>query len=644
MFVDISDLEKLNNAAAETDQNRWSGTFRDFLKLCESGKYENIGALSHRRIADMIVDAGVEVKDYYGTKRKSYQFFENSLFGMEHSIDDIMSYINSAAERAETARRILLMFGPPSSGKSQIATLLKQGLEQYSTTQKGAVFALQGSKMHENPFLLVPQAARAEFKKKYGLDIEGELSPLSRWRLDNDFGGKFLDFPVEQILLSEAARVGIGTWLPVDPKSSDQAELVGGIDLSKIQDFGQESDPRTYNFDGELNVANRGIMELIEGLKSDERFLRVLLTASQEKSIKAPRFGLIYVDTFIIIHSNETEFKYFMAEKKYEAYHDRMVIVKVPYNLGIDNEVKIYRKLLDRSDATKNMHVAPQTLEAAAMFAVLSRMEPPNDELSLVKKMQLYNNQHVKGHKIDQVPDIRKKSPREGMFGASPRFVIDQISIAISKAKDEGRDYIIPLDVLRQLNRGIRARDSFSNEDKNKFENYIDIARTEWNELLKNDIQKAFFLSFEDEARNLCDNYIEQIDAACAGQKIRDPVTGEEKDPDEKLMTEIEDHLEISSSGREDFRNEILRAVGSAARKNKKWDYTQHSQLKTAIQAQLFQERHGTIKMTVSSRNPDPEALRRLNEVIDRMSEHQGYSAAAANELLKYATSHLFGK
>ena len=258
--------------------------------------------------------------------------------------------------------------------------------------------------------------------------------------------------------------------------------------------------------------------------------------------------------------------------------------------------------------------------------------------------MKLYDAQHVKGFKIEQVPDIKKKCPREGLTGISPRFVIDQISAAISKARDEECGFITALDVLRQIQRGVKSRNTFKAEEKNRFETFISTAREEWNELLRNDIQKAFFVSFEKEARNLFENYLDQIEAECSGEKPKDPITGEETEVDEKLMDSIEGHIEISSSGKEDFRNEILRYIGAAARKEHKFDYTQHAQLREAIQKQLFEERKGTIRMTVSTRNPDPEALRRYNEVIDRMVEHQGYSAAAANELLKYATAHLFDK
>jgi serine protein kinase len=278
------------------------------------------------------------------------------------------------------------------------------------------------------------------------------------------------------------------------------------------------------------------------------------------------------------------------------------------------------------------------------MFAVLSRVEPPKDEMNLTTKMKLYDDQYVKGHKPIQVHDMRRECPREGMCGLSPRFVIDQINATIAAAAENNRDYVTALDVLRQLLLGVQNRDSFSKEEKARYEQFVDVARNEWNDLLRNDIQKAFFLSFEEEAKALCDNYLTQIEMALSDEKQRDPITGKEAELDEKLMESIEGHLEVSRSGVDDFRNEILRYFGNAARKGKRIDYTQHSQLREAIQKQLFEERQGTIRMTVSTRNPDPEGLRRMNDVIDRMVEQQGYTAASANELLKYATAHLFDK
>ena len=313
----------LAQAAATPAEKRWEGTFAEFLRLFEkTDKFENLGVLAHRRVYNMITGAGVESKDHFGRKRRSYAFFEDNLYGIEESIDDIMSYLHAAAQKTETSRRLLLLFGPPSSGKSELVNLMKRGLEKFTKSDEGAIFALKGSKMQENPFMLIPEDLREEFAKRYGLRVEGRLSPHSQYRLDHEFDGNFMNFPIERIYLSEASRKGIGTWLPSDTKSQDISELVGSIDLAKSAAFGDESDPRAYNFDGELNVANRGIMEFIAGLKADEKFLRNNLTATQEKAIKAPRFGLIYVDTFIIMHTNESEFLEFMAERKYEAYHE----------------------------------------------------------------------------------------------------------------------------------------------------------------------------------------------------------------------------------------------------------------------------------------------------------------------------------
>jgi len=649
----MSIFDKLETATQDaTKEKRWEGTFREYLELVREKKYPNLGVLSHQRAYQMIANAGTKKSDYFGQERTRYDFFEDKLFGIEYSIDEIMAYISSAAQRTETSRRMLLLWGPPSSGKSDMVNLLKRGLEAWSRTDAGAVFAIKGSKMHENPLLLIPHHLRDEFSEELGVHIEGSLCPHTQWLLDHKYNGDFMSVPIQRIYLSEIYRIGVGTWLPSDTKSQDISELVGSIDYAKIQEFGDEADPRVYNFDGELFVANRGVMEFIEGLKADEKFLRACLTATQEKLVKAPRFGQVYVDDFIIMHTNEEEFTDFMKEKKYEAYHDRMYIVKVPYNMSVGNEVGIYEKLLRGTDAVQ-IHIAPLTLKAAAMFAVLSRLEDEDGDLNLIQKMKLYDGQHVKGYKKEQVIDIKKRHPREGLSGCSPRFVIDQISAAISKAKEEGRDFITALDVLRSLNTGVVNRDAFSAEQKSAYEQFIDDARKEWNDLLRNDIQKAFFLEFEQEAKALCENYLDQIEAACANKKPRDPVTGEETELDEKLMDDIERQIGISDSGKVDFRNEILRAVGEVARRNErmenpedriKFDYTQHAQLREGIQKALFEERKGVIRMTVSTRNPDPEGVKRLNDVIKRMSDQQGYSPAAANELLKYASAHLFDK
>src|SRR5690348_6012536 len=216
--------------------------------------------------------------------------------------------------------------------------------------------------------------------------------------IEDKYGGKIEEVPVKRIAFSEKNRIGIGTFTASDPKSQDVAELVGGIDLSTIGEVGVESDPRAYRFDGELNIANRGLMEFIELLKTDEKFLYVLLTLSQEQNIKTGRFSMIYADEVIASHTNENEYQAFVGNRKSEALQDRIILVKVPYNLRVSDEVKIYEKLLGQS-ALKDVHIAPHTLRIASTFAVLTRLEPSKKAgMSLLKKLKLYDGQSVDGY------------------------------------------------------------------------------------------------------------------------------------------------------------------------------------------------------------------------------------------------------
>jgi serine protein kinase len=286
-----------------------------------------------------------------------------------------VEYFSSAAQRLEVRKRILLLMGPVGGGKSTIVSLLKKGLEQYTRTEDGAVYAIKGCPMHEEPLHLVPETLRPEIEREHGIYIEGDLCPHCRMVVRDQYDGRIERIPVQRLAFSEKHRQGIGTFTPSDPKSQDISELVGGIDLSTIGEVGVESDPRAYRFDGELNIANRGLMEFIEMLKCDEKFLYVLLTLSQEQNIKTGRFSMIYADEVVVSHTNENEYNSFVGNRKSEALQDRIILVRVPYNLRVTDEVRIYEKLL-RQSALRDVHIAPHTLRVASIFAVLSRLEP----------------------------------------------------------------------------------------------------------------------------------------------------------------------------------------------------------------------------------------------------------------------------
>ncbi|MBY6273562.1 MAG: protein prkA, partial [Bacillaceae bacterium] len=420
-------LDKIAQARMEEEKLKWEGTFAEYLELLKEKPW--IAQSAHARIYNMIKDAGVE-EDENGRKR--YKFFSGHLFGLEEALERLVEeYFHPAAKRLDVRKRILLLMGPVSGGKSTLVNLLKRGLEAYTRTEKGAVYAIKDCPMHEDPLHLIPNHLREDFYQEFGIRIEGNLSPLNMMRLEQEFGGRIEEVPVERIFFSEDRRVGIGTFSPSDPKSQDIADLTGSIDFSTIARYGSESDPRAYRFDGELNKANRGLMEFQEMLKSDEKFLWHLLSLTQEGNFKAGRFALISADEMIIAHTNETEYRSFIANKKNEALHSRIIVMPIPYNLKVSEEEKIYEKMIKESDAA-DVHIAPHTLRIAAMFTVLTRLrEPKRGDMDLIKKMRLYDGEMVEGFSQADADELKKEFADEGMSGIDPRYVINRISSAI---------------------------------------------------------------------------------------------------------------------------------------------------------------------------------------------------------------------
>lgn len=621
-------VRSLEQYRSEESKLAWKGTFRDYFEMVT--KDARLARLSHARVYDMIVDAGAENAPD-GLPR--YKFFEKDLFGVEKPIQQIVDYFHSAARRLEVRKRILLLMGPVGGGKSTIVSLLKRGMEAYSRADRGAVYAIAGCPMHEDPLHLIPDVLRPDLEREYGIYVEGDLCPSCRHNLAEKWGNKAEDVPVERIAFSEKHRVGIGTFSPSDPKSQDISELTGSIDLSTIGEYGVESDPRAYRFDGELNIANRGVMEFIEMLKSDEKFLYGLLTLSQEQNIKTGRFAMIYADEVILSHTNESEYSAFVANKKSEALQDRIIVVKVPYNLRVSEEVKIYDKLLKQS-ALSGVHISPNTLRVASMFAVLSRLEPSKKAgMSLMKKLKLYDNEDVEGFTRKDVRELQEEAQREGMDGISPRYVINRLSTALVK---DGVTCINPIDALRALRDGMEQHTSITREEREHLMNLIAETRKEYDEVAKREVQKAFVYSFEDSARTLLENYLDNVEAYCNDSKLRDAITEEDVEPDEKLMRSIEEQIGVTENAKKAFREEILIRMGALARKGQRFDYNSHERLREAIERKLFADLKDVVKITTSVKTPDEEQLRRMNDVTKRLISEQGYCPVCANELLRY--------
>ncbi|WP_416297740.1 PrkA family serine protein kinase [Paenibacillus illinoisensis] len=626
-------FERVAEYRAESDRLSWNGTFEDYIALLREDPTPAMTA--HARVYQMIESFGVE--EVGGHKR--YKFFEQEIFGLDRSIEKLVEeYFHSAARRLDVRKRILLLMGPVSGGKSTLVTLLKRGLEQFSRTEKGAVYAIEGCPMHEEPLHLIPLELRPEVEKEIGVRIEGNLCPSCQMRLRTEYGGDISRVKVERVIISEDNRVGIGTFSPSDPKSQDIADLTGSIDFSTITEFGSESDPRAYRFDGELNKANRGLMEFQEMLKCDEKFLWNLLSLTQEGNFKAGRFALISADEMIVAHTNESEYKSFISNKKNEALQSRMIVMPIPYNLKVSEEEKIYGKLIQQSDM-KHVHIAPHALRTAAIFSILTRLkETKKQGMDLVKKMRMYDGEEVEGYKEADLREMQNEYLDEGMSGIDPRYVINRISSALIK---QNLQCINALDILRAIKDGLDQHASITKEERERYLNFIALARKEYDELAKKEVQKAFVYSFEESAKTLFENYLDNIEAFCNWSKIRDPLTDEEMDPDERLMRSIEEQIGISENAKKAFREEILIRISAYSRKERKFEYSSHDRLREAIEKKLFADLKDIVKITTSTKTPDATQLKRMNEVIKRLIEEHGYTAASANELLRYVGSLL---
>jgi serine protein kinase len=621
----------------------WSGTFGEFLRTVLPGSGRQLARASHEYLWDMLCWFGKNhpvasttspagATNGNGEPAGPKELFKRELFGIDEPLGRVVDYFKAAAAGSDVGRRLLLLLGPPSGGKSTMAILLKRGLEEYSHTDEGAIYALQGSPMHESPLNLVPASLRAEFRETYGVEIRGELSPWARDRLEREFEGDFLRMPVERIFLSEASRMGVGTYAPHDPTTADLADLVGSVDLSKVAQYGDEGDPRAWSWSGAVYAASRGMLEMIEILKVKREFLYLLLTLTQEKNVKVSRFPLIYLDETILAHTNLAEFHKFLQEKENEALLDRMVIVKVPYTLSYVEESRIYNKLVSAAPAFRDVHLDPHALRLASVFAVLTRLlKPEREGLDLSKKLRLYAGESVEGFPENEITRLRAESPEEGLTGVSPRFIVNSISNAITRSDKKS---LTSMEVLLALKDSIETDARMDAKAKKLWIDYLVLARKDfYNRWVKEDVHRALFASFEDEAQQLLDKYLDEVEASLDHREVTDPITGESRPADERFLRSVEDKIKVSESGKMTFRQEVVRKAMVA--------YKSHSRMREAIEQYLFEERRDVLRLVTSAARPDDEARKKISAVQDRLTAEYGYDEHSAKEALSYVTTLL---
>src|ERR1700726_1538768 len=631
---------KKDRAARES--TRWKGTLLEYLELVK--KDPPMTKLSHARIYDLIMSVGVRNVNDSDNQRsrglhkdepvKVFNFFADEFFGIEKTVSQIVRFFHSASLKGEESRQVLYLMGPVGSGKSSLVERVQRGLEQASP-----VYSIEGCPMHEEPLHLIPRHLRREFEKMLGVHIEGDLCPVCRYRLKEEFGQRYEEVPIETRSFSKRNRTGIGVVPPVDPNNQDTSVLIGSEDISKLDQY-SEGDPRVLELNGALNVGDRGLVEFIEVFKNETEYLHAMITATQEKVIPAPgRHGLVYVDTVIAAHSNEAEWQKFRADPTNEAILDRIVVVRVPYNLRLTEEVKIYQKIIRNSDF--RAHVAPHTLEIASMFAMLSRLEPTS-KCDLMTKLRLYNGEEVveKGRtkKID-VAELKEDAKREGMSGISTRFIMKALDNALSD--NVSGNCINPINVREALIGMVKEGDLPDDSRKQYLEFLQDTLHKEYLELLEKEITRAFVYSYQEQAEALFQNYLDHAEAYVNKTKVRDRNTKEELPPDEGFLKSIEEQIAIIGSAAEGFRQEVIAYLWSTSRRGEKVSYKSYEPLKEAIEKKLMTSVRDISRIITKARTRDEEQSEKYGSMVKNLLEN-GYCESCVDVVLKYAANNLW--
>src|SRR6478609_1434975 len=665
----VAQIAELQNYATYKELS-WEGSFEDYLGLVR--RNPQVTRNAYQRLYDMVLSHGVE--EYIDNKKKlvRYKFFRDdthggrdAVFGLDVALMRLMNVLKSAAQGYGTERRIILLHGPVGSAKSTIARQLKKGIEEYSRTTEGALYTyywnlpgalseLAGgsevfhSPMHDEPLRLIPHDWRDDVinKLKLGSDdhkvkVDGDVNPACRLifrELMRHYGGNFekvmSHVKVRRLVLSEQDRVGIGTFQPKDEKNQDSTELTGDINYRKIATFGSDSDPRAFNFDGEFNIANRGILEFVEILKLDVAFLYDLLGATQERKIKPKKFAQTDIDEVILGHTNEAEYKKLLNNEFMEALRDRTIKIDMPYISRLAEEVKIYN-----SNRIRGKHIAPHTLEIAAMWGVLTRLEDPKKHnLTLLQKLKLYDGKTLPGFTQDNIKELRKEAVREGMDGISPRYIQDKISNAL--VSDRGEGCVNPFMVMNELESGLRHHSLITNDEQRRhFGVLLGLVKQEYEDIVKNEVQRA--ISADEEAiAKLCANYIDNIKAYTQKERVKNKYTGQDEEPDERLMRSIEEKIDIPDSRKDDFRREIMNYIGALAIEGRQFDFRTNERLQKALELKLFEDQKDSIKLTsLVSAVVDRDTQEKIDVVKNRMTRNYGYCEICATDVLNFVAS-----
>ncbi len=558
-------------------------------------------------------------------------------YGMEETVERIVSYFRHAAQGLEERKQILYLLGPVGGGKSSLAERLKQLMELqpvYALKYNGEI-----SPVFESPLALFdPAIMGEELETQFNIPrrkLTGLMSPWCLKRLD-EAGGDLSKFRVVKLMPSRLRQIAISKTEPGDENNQDISSLVGKVDIRKLETLAQ-NDADAYSYSGGLNRANQGMLEFVEMFKAPIKMLHPLLTATQEGTyIGTENIGAIPFTGVILAHSNEAEWNTFKGNKNNEAFIDRIYLIKVPYCLRVAEEQRIYDKLI-RSSELASAPNAPATLEMLARFCVMSRLRE-HENSSVFAKMRVYDGESLretdpKARSLQEYKDTAGQD--EGMDGVSTRFAFKILASTFNfDATEIAAD---PVHLMYVLEQSIRREQLPSDTEKR----YIEFIKAElaprYAEFIGHEIQKAYLESYNDYGQNLFDRYVSYADAWIEDVDFKDPDTGQLLDRDllNQELTKVEKAAGIANP--KDFRNEVvkfcLRARAAAGGKNPSW--TSYEKIREVIEKRMFSQVEDLLPVISFGSKRDSETEKKHSDFVERMKA-RGYTERQVRRLVEW--------
>ncbi|MCO7225416.1 PrkA family serine protein kinase [Pleionea sp. CnH1-48] len=547
----------------------------------------------------------------------------SEFFGMEDSIEQIVSYFKHAAQGLEEKKQILYLLGPVGGGKSSLAEKLKKLMEKYP------IYAIKDSPVFESPLGLFDPGEDGEIlEKEYGIPRRHLNKIMSPWAVKrlHEYGGDISQFKVVKLQASILDQVAVAKTEPGDENNQDISSLVGKVDIRMLEKYSQ-NDADAYSYSGALCRANQGLMEFVEMFKAPIKVLHPLLTATQEGNYNGTEgLSALPFEGTILAHSNESEWQTFRNNKNNEAFLDRVYIVKVPYCLRLSEEVKIYQKLLANSSLS-DAPCAPSTLKMLAQLSVLSRLKAPENS-SIYSKMKVYDGESLKDTdpKAKSYQEYRDYAGvDEGMDGLSTRFSFKILSRVFNF--DQAEVAANPVHLLYVLEQQIE-REQFPQDIHERYLEHIKgYLVPNYIEFIGKEIQTAYLESYSEYGQNIFDRYVTYADFWIQDQEYRDPETGENFDRSalNEELEKIEKPAGISNP--KDFRNEVvnfvLRAKAHNNGNNPKW--TSYQKLRSVIEKKMFSNTEDLLPVISFSAKGSEEEQKKHQDFVSRMVE-KGYT------------------